>query len=936
MKIRFLIIVFFLLSFVVAAENNLIRSIDAPNVIDIRNDSIFLTQSTTYAYSVDTPVGEGLINTGLTVETLASQIKLTDNYLVYDAWKNRKIRGYLVTGDILQVTDGNQDKKYAIHVKEGALSPHLEVAKPLTTAGIATDIVLNFVAGQRSPKSTVRFFIPSGVHVTLDNATVNVIGRGHVALRNLHKQSIGRTGTNYSYKAVGQVSITADRHGQIVTFSNLDLRPFNGIDVQLRIKDVTLDRLGEYVFMSDYSTSAPQEYHSSITPDSKAVLQVIASISDLHKEMPVVPITAKFSKFYLQPTLRWSAPKGAAKVEVLASADDGKNWNLLKSLNPKVTTYTSSGLSPDTNYLFKLIIYGGVNAGESNSISVFTGKYDVKTFGAEGDGVIDDTDAINKAIDYVAGLGGGIIYFPEGNYSVCTIHLKSNVWLNIDKGATIKCLTGNDAPETTWFSNRLYRSGLSPVDTSPYADPENYMTKQDVGHTYFRNAMFFAERQRNIKIFGKGRITGNGSLVTGDKVMNNEPEKRVDKMFSFKLCTQIEIGGYDTGEDMWYDSGADEPYYIEKGNKKNFEPDNMLHIDQGGHFVLLATGTDTIHVHDTYFGKYQSGSARDIYDFMGCNTVSVSNIYSRVSSDDIVKLGSDCSLGFTRPVRGYKVRNIIGDTNCNLFQIGSETADDIQDVYVDNIYVLGSNKAGFSISTNDGACIKNIFLNTGYTGKIHSRSKMLRTRAPFFISVSNRGRVIGADVKRFRFRENGIVRDELLCTNVNIGSIENIIINDIDISEVYGGSSFRGKRWQSYEGSQNEATPIIAGYKLPENEDVEGGLNFRLPDGQHTGYISDILFKGVNILVKGGHPKEDATAIPPEIGVGRYNVGDLKIQPAYGFWFRHAKNVRLKDCNIECEKEDGRHAIVFDDVTGIDIQSVKMPDYGARPLVKNR
>lgn len=48
------------------------------------------------------------------------------------------------------------------------------------------------------------------------------------------------------------------------------------------------------------------------------------------------------------------------------------------------------------------------------------------------------------------------------------------------------------------------------------------------------------------------------------------------------------------------------------------------------------------------------------------------------------------------------VRNIVGDTNCNLFQIGSETADDIQDLYVDNIYVLGANKAGFSISTNDG------------------------------------------------------------------------------------------------------------------------------------------------------------------------------------------------------------------------------------------
>ena len=33
-------------------------------------------------------------------------------------------------------------------------------------------------------------------------------------------------------------------------------------------------------------------------------------------------------------------------------------------------------------------------------------------------------------------------------------------------------------------------------------------------------------------------------------------------------------------------------------------------------------------------------------------------------------------------------------------------ADDITDICVDNIYVLGANKAGFSISTNDGAHVK--------------------------------------------------------------------------------------------------------------------------------------------------------------------------------------------------------------------------------------
>ena len=99
------------------------------------------------------------------------------------------------------------------------------------------------------------------------------------------------------------------------------------------------------------------------------------------------------------------------------------------------------------------------------------------------------------------------------------------------------------------------------------------------------------------------RITGNGNIVTSDKVMNNSPEKRSDKMFSLKLCTNVEIGGWDVKKDMWYDPEKDIPYYIE-GDNRLYSDSTMLHIDQGGHFVLLATGTDGIHVHDTYFAKH--------------------------------------------------------------------------------------------------------------------------------------------------------------------------------------------------------------------------------------------------------------------------------------------------------------------------------------------
>jgi hypothetical protein len=452
------------------------------------------------------------------------------------------------------------------------------------------------------------------------------------------------------------------------------------------------------------------------------------------------------------------------------------------------------------------------------------------------------------------------------------------------------------------------------------------MTKQDVGHHYFHNTMFFGERLDNVKIIGNGYITGNGNLVTGDRVMNNAPDNRADKMFTLKLCSNLEIGGIYRQEDLWYDSARDEPYYISKDGSKDFDTGNMLHIDRAGHFVLLATGTDNIYVHDTYFAKYYQSNARDIYDFMACNNVTAVNIYSKVSSDDIIKPGSDCSLGFTRPAANYKVRNIIGDTNCNLFQIGSETADDITDIHVDNIYVLGANKAGFSISTNDGAFIRDIHLNCGHTGSLHSRSKMFRTYAPFFISVSNRGRILGATVKRYKFDENGVKHDELLVTNVNIGRVENIMINGIDVIEVYAGSSYGGNnaRWKAYDGTQRRATPIIAGYKLPDNESVEGGLNFKLPNGMHTGYIRNIEFNDVQVLVKGGNPLSDTAASPPELGVGQYNASNLKLQPSYGLWARHVQELTIKGCSFNYEHPDGRHVLFLDDVAGAKISEIKM------------
>ena len=61
------------------------------------------------------------------------------------------------------------------------------------------------------------------------------------------------------------------------------------------------------------------------------------------------------------------------------------------------------------------------------------GQVDVKTFGAAGDGVTDDTAAFNAALDSLADAGGGTCLVPKGTYIISasgiTSHVKSGVHL---------------------------------------------------------------------------------------------------------------------------------------------------------------------------------------------------------------------------------------------------------------------------------------------------------------------------------------------------------------------------------------------------------------------------------------------------------------------------------------------------------------------------
>ena len=120
--------------------------------------------------------------------------------------------------------------------------------------------------------------------------------------------------------------------------------------------------------------------------------------------------------------------------------------------------------------------------------------FDVRSHGATGDGRTRDTGAIQKAIDLCAESGGGTVLLPPGVYLSGTLHLKSNVALHVEAGATLLA--------------------------SP--DPADYDTSRnlpgDVGYAIEKvsNAHFIhAVDVENIAITGRGTIDGNGRAFFG-------------------------------------------------------------------------------------------------------------------------------------------------------------------------------------------------------------------------------------------------------------------------------------------------------------------------------------------------------------------------------------------------------------------------------------
>ena len=262
---------------------------------------------------------------------------------------------------------------------------------------------------------------------------------------------------------------------------------------------------------------------------------------------------------------------------------------------------------------------------------VETDFYNVKTFGAKGDGQTSDTEAINKTIETAAKTGGGTVFFPAGTYLSFSIHLASNITLYLDNGATI--LAADPAKDKGSYD---------------LPEPNEFDMYQDFGHSHWKNSLIWGIGVENVAIIGQGKIDGRGLTRRGPGP--NRPRTAGETPASMGGGNKNAIAPLGETSPIAEMNGLGNKAISLKLSRNVTLKDFTMF--QGGHFALLATGVDNLTIDNV-----KVDTNRDGFDIDACRNVRISNASVNSPNDDAIVLKSSYALGFNRATENVTITN---------------------------------------------------------------------------------------------------------------------------------------------------------------------------------------------------------------------------------------------------------------------------------------
>ena len=394
-----------------------------------------------------------------------------------------------------------------------------------------------------------------------------------------------------------------------------------------------------------------------------------------------------------------------------------------------------------------------------------SGIYDVRRYGAVGDGTTIDTPAINKAIAAAASSGGGTVLFPAGTYASYSIHLQSHVTLFLEQGAII-----------------LAAPAPAEGNSGGYDEPEPnqpWHMYQDYGHNHWHNSLIWGEGLNDISICGPGRIWGRGLSRGNGPESPNPADRRTsgvgNKSISLKNCHNVVL--------------------------KDFQ------ILQGGWFGILVTGVDNLTIDNLTID-----TNRDGMDIDCCRNVRVSNCTVNSPWDDAIVLKSSFALGYARPTENVTISNCYvtgayelgtlldgtlkkfpAGTNVSRtgrIKMGTESNGGFKNIAISNCIFEGCH--GLALETVDGGLLEDIAITNITMRDIMS--------APIFFRLGARMRgPVNTSVGQLR----RVLISNIVASNVNpqqcsiLSGIPGHMIQDIQIGDVYIQHQGGGTREQA-------------------------------------------------------------------------------------------------------------------------------------------
>lgn len=422
------------------------------------------------------------------------------------------------------------------------------------------------------------------------------------------------------------------------------------------------------------------------------------------------------------------------------------------------------------NLLFVLLTLSCLSAIADN-----LNDYNVRSFGAVGDGKSLDSPAINTAIESAFANGGGKIIVPAGIYLCGSIHLKSNIELHLLPGAIIKA---------------------APASMKVYDESESFggfPEYQDGGHTYFHNSLIWAEGQDNISITGRGMIDGEGLTKKDTENAGNVQGGSIgtgDKAIALKLCTNILI--------------------------------RDITIFRGGHFAIIITGCEKGTIDNVTID-----TNRDGIDIDCCKYLTVTNTKVNTPNDDGIVLKSSYALKKPVPcenilinnciVTGYKLGTFLDGTYipekvnwvCGRIKLGTESNGGYRNIAISNCTMMYS--SGLAFEEVDQGRMENIAVSNITMNHVH--------HYPIYITTGCRNRgpkevtspSYGGDIMI-----SNVIADDadslagIIVTGMKEEPLRNIRLHNIQIRYRGGGTSDLSKKEYREQGT-NYPEPRWAG-----------------------------------------------------------------------------------------------------------------------------